>query len=682
MKTKTPENRASRTIPRRAFLRHSIGTLALACVPLTLQSCSTTASRKTVTAPAQQPLYWAWWGWEPLDHYRRTGGIVGAVDTSSPWLEQWYDRLHSEEIVTLMANLGINLGITHFFKGFGLVHERPEIQRTAQLLKLAHRHGIKMLGYCQSRSIYHEQFLAEVPDAKDWIQRDEHGQLRLWGNQKFRWAPCINSRQFRDYLKRVITVGLAEIRLDGLHFDNNYAPPCYCQHCEENFRAWLKKRFPNPKTRFGCDNLDHIRQPILPKNPDRITDPLLQEWLRWRCETLAEYQAELKSHARRIKPDVILLGNPGFPRRPTDAHLNSIWAPWLGRHLDLMFAENGNFPGIENGAMISQVRAYKYATAVGYRVLSTPWQRTKQATLGRLPDTPNEVALQIAEAAANNAVPGTNWALRPLGAGPKMRIERSDLRNALAKYLRFLRAHQHLWQNARPVTDIALLHTFASTVFDNAETVPLTAGAEEILIRAGLPWEVLFDEHLNRLKNFSLLILAAQSHLSDQQIRTIQQFVHRGGHLILIGQNGHYDQYGRPRPNDPFARTPAQRLQPDLVRPTDPSLLTPRVTLPQGWKEVADTIANTAGDRLSARLLGTDSFTLNAYTLADRLIIHIVNYSTTADTAPPTLQLGRHWKNHRTAKIITPDSPLQTVPLKPTIQLPPFPIYAIIEILP
>ena len=60
---------------------------------------------------------------------------------------------------------------------------------------------------------------------------------------------------------------------------------------------------------------------------------------------------DLAAHARRIKPDVLLLGNPAYPRDPNSAYARSVWAPLLGRQLDLMFAENGNFPGIEDGAL-------------------------------------------------------------------------------------------------------------------------------------------------------------------------------------------------------------------------------------------------------------------------------------------------------------------------------------------
>lgn len=634
---------------------------------------------------AQAPLYWSWWGWEPLDHYRRTGGIVGAVDTRAPGMPQWYERLHSEEVVRLMAGLGVNLGCTHFFKGFGLAHERAEQQRTASLVKFAHRHGIKILGYCQSRSLYHEQFLAEVPEARDWIQRDEKGELRTWGGAKFRWAPCIHCGEFREYLKRAIRIGLEEVKLDGFHFDNNYAQPCYCPRCEQAFRAWLTKRHPRPQARFGRTSFADVKQPATEKAPGRIVDPLAQEWVRWRCESLAEYQGDLATHARRIKADVILLGNPAYPRDPNSAYARSVWAPWLGRHLDLMFAENGNFPGVEDGALISQVRACKYAAAVGYRVVSTVWKHNKLTGLG-LPENEGEIALQVAESTANGALPGTNWALRPLGEGDRMRVERSDLREALAKHLRFSRAQEPLLLKGKPVRDIALLHTFASTAFDNAESVPLVQGAEEVLICGGFAWEAIFGEHLSRLADYSVLVVAGQSHLSNEEVEAIRAFVRRKGVVVLVGENGRYDEHGRERTEASFANLAAEhmvRIDAALVRATVKTNVG-RVTLPAGWSEAAEAIARAAGGRLSARLRGSDTVTLNAYELSDhRLALHLVNYAS-EPTKPLNLKLGGQWKVFRKARMQTPDGPEREIGVRSSPQsslsIPLFKVYAVISV--
>jgi hypothetical protein len=433
----------------------------------------------------QAPLYWSFWGWEPLDHYRRLAGNTGAVDGRAHSLPQWYERLHTENLVELMARLGLNLAVTSFFKGFGLQHEQAEQERTATLVRLGHRHGMRVLGYCQSRSLYYEALLAEEPDAASWVQRDALGQMRTWLGVYYRWAPCIMNQDFREYMKRVIRVGLEEVGLDGLHFDNCYAEPCYCPTCERAFREWLTERYPSPRERFGLVSFAHTRQPPERPSPQRISDPLVQEWVRFRCESFADYLGELADHARSIRPDVILLGNPGYPRDHT-AYNRSIWAPLVMRHLDLVFAENAQFAGMDNDILVSQVRAYKHGTTVGYRVVSTTWQRG-QTTSSGLPETAEAIGLQVAEAAANGGVPGTNWALRPMGNDDGgMRIDRPDLRQALQHYLGFAGANERVLHGSHPVKDVAVLRSFASEVYDIGQAAKPLYGAEEALIRGGV----------------------------------------------------------------------------------------------------------------------------------------------------------------------------------------------------
>ncbi|MCX7827150.1 MAG: twin-arginine translocation signal domain-containing protein, partial [Verrucomicrobiae bacterium] len=83
----------TRLLSRRDFLRRVAGVSSLAGLfPVKTLFAAAPPSKDAVT---QAPYYWSWWGWEPLAHYRRAGGIVGAVDTQSPTLEQWFDRLHS-----------------------------------------------------------------------------------------------------------------------------------------------------------------------------------------------------------------------------------------------------------------------------------------------------------------------------------------------------------------------------------------------------------------------------------------------------------------------------------------------------------------------------------------------------------------------------------------------------------
>jgi len=632
--------------------------------------------------------YWSWWGWEPLAHYRRTGGVVGAVDVSAAGFPQWYERLHSEELVRTMSALGVNLAVTHFFKGFGLQHEREEQQRTAELVRAAHRHGVRVLGYCQQRSLYYETFLAEEPQAEAWIQRDADGKCRTWGSAYFRWTPCIHSREFREYMKRVIRVGLEEIGLDGLHFDNDYCEPCYCPRCEQAFRAWLTAHCPDPRDRFGLDSFDHVRQPPTLASAGRIIDPLVQAWVRFRCESLGEYHRDITSYARSLRPGVILLANPAYPRGPDGPYRRSVWAPTLGRHLTLMFAENGNAAGMSDGAMVSQIRACKHASAIGYRVVSTTWKRgtgiTGLSGLA-LPQKPEDVTLQVAEAAAFGGIPGTNWALRPDGPGDRMRIDVPELRAALGQYLDFSRQTENLRLGARPVRDVAVLQTFASMAFDASVASTLVLGAEEVLIRGGFAWETVFGDNLGRLEGFAALVLAGQSHLSDDECRAICDFARRGGGLVLAGDNGLYDEHGRRRSQNPLedlGGPQVARLEPSLVRTAGESGYVERIPLPKGHQQVAAAVQKAQGNRLSVRLLGSDTVALAAYELGDsRLAVHLVNYAAPMPAKGLNLSLGQRWKNAAQVRLLTAESPEQTLSVTgATVEIPPFPVYAVVMV--
>lgn len=664
---------------RRAFLNQA------AAVGLSAQAIPSLWAAETPRrspAVAQRPLYWSWWGWETIDHYRRAGGTPGAVDSTAPWLEAWYDRLHDEQTVRQMAELGVNLGITHFFKGFGLAHEAQQQQRTRDLVQKAHRHGVAVLGYCQSRSLYYEAFLKEEPRAADWIQRDRTGELMTWGGAYYRWAPCLSSSEFRAYLKRVIRFGLEEIGLDGLHFDNDYAEACYCPRCQAAFRQWLARRWPNPRTRFGLADFDAVRIPPSGASPSRIADPLAAEWVRFRCELLAEYHADITSHARRIRPDVILLGNPAHPRGFDGPFKRSVWAPWVGQHLDLMFAENGQFPAMNEGRVVSQVRAYKQAAAVGYRVVSTTWRRGKETGLG-LPEAAHQVGLQVCEAAAFGGIPGTNWSLRPLGDGNKMQIDRPEMREALGHYLGFVRGNARRLAGARPVRDVAVLHTFASAALNPGELWPVLMGTEEVLIRKGFAWEVLFDETLSKASAFGSLVLAQQTHLSDAACETIGRLAGGGTGLVLIGENGRYDESGRQRGRDPFQQLSGPRVvrvDAKLARAKVDAGYTIEVTLPPGATKLAAAVETALKPRGTVRLLDADTMALAAWELPDKsLALHLVNYAAPEAVQGAKLRFDRAWRDAKTAELLVPGkSPAKIAVSGGSIALPPIELYGVV----
>ncbi len=642
------------------------------------------------------PYYWSWWGWEPLEHNVRLGAPSYTVDGSAWWAPKWYDRLHSEELVQKMSKLGVNLAVTHFFKGFGLEFERPQWQRTAGLVRLAHRHGVKVLGYCQFASIYYETFLAEEPRAKDWGQRSIDGTFNIYeGAQYYRWRPCFNHPEFRAYVKRAVRVGLKEVGLDGFNFDNCLSRPCYCDRCTALFRAWLAKRYPEPLPLFGIGSFNHVLQPPAPAKTEQIHDPVMRAWIRWRCECLAGFVKEISDYARSLRPDAILMANPAHPCGARDTVTRSVWPVWVGRHLNLMITENANAPEIAGDLMVSQVRAHKNAAAIGYRAVPTTWAEglgrggaTNAAT--RLPQTPTGIHLQIAEAAANGGVPGANWTTRALGGGDGMRIDRPEFSEALGNYLGFVRQHESLILSSQPVNDVAVLHAFPSLAFNAQYAFDQITAAEEVLIRGGFQWGVVFDDDLSRLDKFSVLILAGQTHLSKAACDAVKRFVDQGGSLVMLGDNGKYDDEGRlleVNPLDALVGNRVSRLKASTIRPVKDRHWGVFATLPSTWKEVAGAILKAADGRLSAQILDPDT-TVALNTCrgeTGRLVVHLLNYAAPRPTRPLQVELGAAWRDRRTARLLSPGVPERTVSLRrdgarSIVNVPPLEVYGILVI--
>lgn len=122
---------------------------------------------------------------EPLIFMRRAG-YAGAG------FAERYLAGHSEEAVKRMADSGITRFRMHFFKGFGLKHERPEIDMSVRMSELCHKHGIRVQLYTQWGTLQYETFKDEVPDVENWVQINYLGVpcIIIYGHHGFRWRLC------------------------------------------------------------------------------------------------------------------------------------------------------------------------------------------------------------------------------------------------------------------------------------------------------------------------------------------------------------------------------------------------------------------------------------------------------------------------------------------------------------
>jgi hypothetical protein len=443
-----------------------------------------------------------------------------------------YEKAQSEETIRGLKDAGVEVFHTHLYKGFGMAAELSEMQDTVRAAAFAHRLGMKVDTYIQWNTMMYETFFAEVPRAKDWVQRDAVGRpimLTYGFQQAYRYRPCFKNQEYLDYLKQIVRFGIQEARTDFIHFDNfdlNSEPDsCHCPWCVKGFRDHLKTKYTpeQRKDRFGFSNVDSVNPPEWnvqnpPSKMQIIFDGVIQEWIDFRCQLMTDALRQMASYAKSLNPEVVIEVNPhGITGG------NRAWEAGLdhARFLPLtevFWTEEPNLPGAQrDGRVVSKIRSYKLARAFN-NILLTYTDKDE---------------LAIAECLAFNQTIG--WS----GIYP--------LTPAMRKYIAFYRANRRLFQQTRDLADVAVLRSYASITYNQPRCQLSAVLAEQALIEAAVPFHIVFDQHLKDLTPYRTLVLPDSECLSDSQVDAVRSFVERGGGLVVVGTSGLYDQWRRLR---------------------------------------------------------------------------------------------------------------------------------------
>ena len=635
-------------------------------------------------------LRWVWGLWEPIALYSRGGHGAGIGDgmATGHWVPDWYLRMHSDEILDKLADMGVNCISTHYYKGFGLKAEAEEQARTADLVRRCHERGIRVLGYHQFSTLIYETFLDEVPAAKSWIQRGPSGELRTYGSAYWRWLACPQHDEFIAYLKRVMKKALLEADLDGIEFDGT-TYDCHCELCQREFREWLAERHPAPLERFGIPHFRHVR---IPPTWNR-KDPLWQEWVRFRIDVMGERLRELRAYTHKLKPDaafVTYVDLPGLFRTNRTRLL-----PDSGDYLDLGVAESHDMPQVLDGELITKVRHLKEATAHDRVVLSTQWLSGV-----RLLQHPIQAKRDMAEMAACGGQMFT--ATYSLRSGDKRDgsavFERPELFDALKQYMGFFKAHEHLYAGSESLANVWVYHSTWSLAFDHANAYNSTLGVEQALILDSIAYRIAKRVHLAQLGDRDVLILANQTCLGDDEVADIREAItKRGVRALITGLTSECDENFRQRrelaladvfdlPNVTYiADCPGRTSQPEYSAGSPM-----RARLPKRHAEITDAVRRLALWRglpareeplqsLAAQLKGPGKHFVDVYRVASGAVVaHLVNYE---DKPADGLRLAvAPWLgDERESMVYVPerdDGPVRvTVGDDGWLSVPPFEVY-------
>jgi hypothetical protein len=478
---------------------------------------------------------------EALTFVLRRGGA--SADAVREWHEQ-----RSEDALRKLKDLGVNFVIINFHKGAGLKAEGEDIAATRAYTALAHRYGLKVVGYVGASMMY-ETFFKEEPGARGWRQVDEFGHpIYYTSEQTFRYMACRNNPHYLAFLKRVLRLGIRDVGLDGFHFDQMMWWPepqsCRCRYCCAQFRKFLAARYPDParaRLRFGFSGFEKVIPPPYNLNapPVQIAElrnPLMQEWSLFRAASLAQRFGEIERFIRSLNPDAAMIGNPTMHQ---DVNVGFIYGVDLGQlleHGDGVWTEEGNFPDWSaDGRLVSQIRSFKAARAMGQTLFV--WQNlTGYEAYQQHPQV-----LRLAEALAYN-----DANLGVVSGGDARSNDPEEIR----RYVRFFWSHIADLRRTVPVTDVGVLRSFASIQFNPSQSLFSTVLFEQTLIQSRVPFGFVFDRHLRDLSRYKVLVLAEQDALSDEQAAQIRQFVADGGGVVATGNTGRLTDW-RTRRNQP-----------------------------------------------------------------------------------------------------------------------------------
>ena len=445
---------------------------------------------------------------------------------------QQIEGAQSEEVLRRLKAQGVEVFHTHLYKGFGMAAEMPEMEETKRVAGIAHRLGLKVDTYIQWDTMMYETFFAEEPRAQDWIQRDAGGLpiLLTYGyQQSYRYRPCFSNQEYLDYLKRIVRHAVEEVKTDFIHFDNfdlNAEPDsCHDKVCKAGFRRYLREKYSAEmrRERFGFENVDFVNPPQWnasnpPSRMRVIFDPMIQEWIDYRCQTMADALRQMALYAKSLNPEVAIEVNPHGITGGNRAWEAAIDHSRILKWTEAFWTEEDPNPGYSaDGRLLSRIRSYKLARAY------------KNVLMSYISDDP----VAMAESLAFNQTIGF------AGTG--------RLTPDMLRYIAFYRRNRELFTGSMDVATVAVLRSYPSITYDQAHVQLATILVEQALIQARIPFNLVFDEQLADLAKYKVLVLPETECLSDAQLEAIRKFVAAGGGLVATGQAGLYDQWRRLR---------------------------------------------------------------------------------------------------------------------------------------
>ncbi len=491
---------------RREFLtRAAVSPIALSVSSLTARQ-TPSAAGQTDSLPWYRHTYR--WGQTNINEKDPTRYDI-------PWWREYWKRTQTQGIV---VNAG---GIVAYYPTKIPFHHQARFLNGrdlyGELTRAAHSDGLVVFARMDSNRA-HEPLYQAHPD---WFAVDADGRPYRAGEL---YISCINGPYYDEHIPAILREIIEWEKPDGFT-DNSWSglgrdSICYCIHCREKFHedSGLK----------------------LPDRPD-WNDPTYQRWVEWgyrrRLEVWDLFNHTTKSAggsdciwAGMISGDLVSSARRFRDMRELCRRADMVMLDQQRRTDDGGFQING-----ETGKRIHGL--------LGWDKLAPESMATYGPRKAALPVP--EVRMWMVEGFAGSIQPW--W--HHVGAYQEDRRQFE----VVEPIYRWYAAHQSNLVDRRPVATVGVVWSQRNVDYygrDDAHELAWVPyrGMIQALIRARIPFLPVHADDIERdAHQFSLLILPNLAVMSEPQVRSVRDFVRRGGSLLSTGETSLYDENGRQR---------------------------------------------------------------------------------------------------------------------------------------
>ena len=480
---------------------------------------------------------------------------------NDPELFEW-SNIDFEKKASEFAAAGINIvmtfSCTHFrwscYPYWDLINER-----LAMLVKACHKFNIRVVEHHSSHLTFNPRDKAEwdyaetvlkvrkstltsFPGLRDFIAsgdpeiapgvylsscRQIDGRTGEYARTGYHgYGLCFNNPDYRkryfDYLATVYQTGVDGIMTDDVQYFGS-GNACACKYCREKF-----------KNKYGYDL-------PLPDNWGRFygdyQNPAFVAWLRFRQESTADFQEAVTAHARSFGYNLLRpnYSTSTFVRNHTGYPFEKAGNLWSHVFQENMFSSvmRASWPSWTADAMHRRAMGKKY----GVEPMSMFYP-------ARYDDYYFCWALSRAWGHLLMATP-----------------EGGDLNSVEMKFHAYEQLHPRWTKQAEIEAEIAFMQPRSSLDFA-ADPVEGSGRPFSVWTQAGvfrnLAFDIIFeDEPLERFQQYSLIVIAGGTMLSDQQLELLKEYCRNGGRVLVSGPFGIYNTDGslREHPEEIFGFT-------------------------------------------------------------------------------------------------------------------------------